>query len=488
MGRKKKNKIKIYGSFVIVVLLLLLSVGGAAQAVVNRASANEGNNIGIGESIFDEIKTDDAKFGSMTCTFYDYYSDSQITEGPNPGEITDGVLNMNNTFSAFNYIMLTDKKYGIPGQSVTKYPLYLGVFHYSYYNGNFIDMMFNGDYFNSHYNKNKIKVGDLNFWLGANIPQVEGDYAATQGLVHNRLDNKGNIIQQSSQTKKTGILPFFDDNYIVNTKHKDSQLSLGEVRKNVEFPVVVSKENGVKYYSFDSSEDTVRFESKTKLKYLGKNKEQVRDDGWRVGFFPYSGPKDSRAPSLNYGFGMKTEIPFAITEDGKLGNEDIIFEFSGDDDLWIFIDGILALDIGGTHGPVNGSINFAKRCSTVSAVKNNAIAFSLPNLATVYKGVYTDEDLRKFGIKGNISPREGVLNDVETAFDKNLVDSLKKTNEKHIMTIFFLERGKGCSNFKIKYNLPDEDIIEDEEPTLPPEEPTATPSFGGVKILNGDDL
>ena len=95
-------------------------------------------------------------------------------------------------------------------------------------------------------------------------------------------------------------------------------------------------------------------------------------------FFPFNeGTAEASGKNYNYGFGTKLEIKFRLTKDGTVLGENnqsvpIIFEFAGDDDVWVFIDGKLALDIGGDHGRVVGKLNFAERKATVSAVKTSA--------------------------------------------------------------------------------------------------------------------
>ena len=113
-------------------------------------------------------------------------------------------------------------------------------------------------------------------------------------------------------------------------------------------------------------------------------------DGVKPGFFPYNTASDSDSTSLNYGFGLKIEIPFNMTSDGKINGQDIVFNFSGDDDVWVFIDDELVLDIGGAHGEVTGNINFSEQYATVSGVKDNSAAFESRNYWYV-----TDKNIKR---------------------------------------------------------------------------------------------
>jgi fibro-slime domain-containing protein len=191
------------------------------------------------------------------------------------------------------------------------------------------------------------------------------------------------------------------------------------------------------YYQFYSNEDTIRINSSGKVDYLGhKNTaEQVKDAHGDAGFFPYNSPSESGSNSLNYGHGVKIEIPFLMTPDGKLNGKDIIFEFSGDDDVWVFIDGNLALDIGGSHGEIKGSINFADLSSTVDKVKDNTYAFKTHSTTS-------------------ISP-SNIFNKYKTLFSTQLKQSLSDTTKIHTLTFFYMERGMDVSNLKLNFNLPE---------------------------------
>ena len=145
---------------------------------------------------------------------------------------------------------------------------------------------------------------------------------------------------------------------------------------------------------------------------------------------------------MKYGFGMVTNVSFQMTDNGMdaKGN-DITFEFAGDDDVWVYIDGVLALDIGGTHDAINGTINFATGAVTLSSsygkVGDQAI----------------DEDLSECNSAG------------ETLSQTNLYDALGTTltgfaaSGNHTLTIYYMDRGQGRTNCLIKFNLPQRDSV-----------------------------
>ena len=145
---------------------------------------------------------------------------------------------------------------------------------------------------------------------------------------------------------------------------------------------------------------------------------------------------------MKYGFGMVTNVSFQMTDNGKdaKGN-DITFEFAGDDDVWVYIDGVLALDIGGTHDAINGTINFATGAVTLSSSYGKVGDQAL------------DEDLSECNSAG------------ETLSQTNLYEALGTTltgfaaSGNHTLTIYYMDRGQGRTNCLIKFNLPQRDSV-----------------------------
>ena len=152
-----------------------------------------------------------------------------------------------------------------------------------------------------------------------------------------------------------------------------------------------------------------------------------------------------------FSYGMVTEVPFQMTDDGKDANgEDITFEFCGDDDVWVYIDDILVLDIGGTHDAISGTINFAD-----GTVKLDALNYEYIGDKAEHEGLGTSSQ----------SLSTCSIHTDATLSQTNLYDALGTTltgfaaDGQHTLKIYYMERGKGKCNCLIKFNLPQKDSV-----------------------------
>ena len=213
-----------------------------------------------------------------------------------------------------------------------------------------------------------------NFWESANAaPLNNNGNVAIQGLVDRKLSN-GNLTQGNGSVQ----MPLFSDSFI----NANSTLMQKYPTSNG-FPFnIIKNADGTKTYKFDSAYDAPRYYRNGAF-YIGTLSQNGvanwRSDGNGVtaggyGFFPFNSSSitdtEVGRQQVNYGFGMKVNIPFNLSENGtildKNNNEvDVVFEFSGDDDVWVFVDGILMLDLGGDHAKVQGSINFNRNKQSV---------------------------------------------------------------------------------------------------------------------------
>ena len=156
---------------------------------------------------------------------------------------------------------------------------------------------------------------------------------------------------------------------------------------------------------------------------------------------------DTAEGNIDYHFGMRADIPFSMTPNGCIKSNDdnsehITFTFQGDDDVWIFIDGHLVIDLGGIHNRLGATIDFA----------DNTITYFQPesNPSTPEFGAYNVENFELVQKLYNDADGEGALGQTRANFS-TVVD--------HEMSIFYLERGKGTSNCQIEFNLPMLDTV-----------------------------
>ena len=251
---------------------------------------------------------------------------------------------------------------------------------------------------------------------------------AYTGLVEQELDANGNIqfLKPEITTKPPfgqSVTKIYDRD---PTKIFDEESLTGKtgVYTNVGIPF---KSLGNGMYEFKSSEMEVNFangvpQSDSNLIIQEQKNTYNGTGGTFQGFFPFN---YNDGESAVYHFGMHAEIPFYMTGDGKANigkNEDIIFEFSGDDDIWIFMDGQLVIDLGGIHNEISADINFAT------------------GEINVYKG--------KKGESGV------TIKSTEYLTDKVGKDWNSDIDKQHKLDIFYLERGAGSSNCTMSFNLP----------------------------------
>lgn len=223
------------------------------------------------------------------------------------------------------------------------------------------------------------------------------------------------------------------------------------VYTKVGLPFVYNK--STHYYTFDASQDSARFAEApaSGINLTWNNKPQYNKNNNKanthLGFYPFnSGVTETNGNlelvgNADYHFGMAASIDFNMTTDGKLNDKDIKFSFAGDDDVWVFIDGKLVLDLGGIHDSVSAEINFAANTYSIT-----------PTDPKTTKGGFT-VDGSKADLSGNLFNADEVTGKLNTT----LQTFAATTN--HTLTIYYLERGQGASNCKIEFNLPQKDYI-----------------------------
>lgn len=279
-----------------------------------------------------------------------------------------------------------------------------------------------------------------NRWSG-NISGYTGGNYIYSGLVEKSLDNSNNIV-----FTKTDPGLFRSD---------DTTNSYGKtIYTNVGLPF--QYDESTNYYTFDSSAMSARFKGDA-----GSNKDltydttpqtitdlnvQGKKEGDRTSWLPFN--KDALVTTSNatYHFGMQAVIPFSMTANGKMNaadenSADIKFDFSGDDDVWVFVDGKLVLDIGGIHNELAGTMNFAEN------------SWSVTRDTERNKYEVDAADINNGTMKGKLFNENG---------EKGVLGTNRETfaaTTSHTLTVFYLERGAGASNCKISFNLPMEDSV-----------------------------
>lgn len=297
-------------------------------------------------------------------------------------------------------------------------------------------------------------AGNKNFRIQDNLAMrcdnKNAYYASVQGLAGSKLsttqNNKnGYAYLQTSDNAK--VMPLFDYASLEKNPGVASQ-----VFEKLKFPFNESNYNGVTTYSYDSYTDKNREVSKGKSKNdfevtSYKTATVGTDNG--VGFFPFDKYTDTSKTNTNkYGFGTEFDIDFYMSETGRLettdgDGKDITFNFSGDDDVWVYVDGVLVLDLGGAHKASSGLINF----STMEVIYKAAVDSS-DNINSRSANPKTSDG---YAVDGDYVTTV----DLAKLFAANGVEfNNTSSSKKHTLQMFYMERGSVDSNCSISFNLP----------------------------------
>lgn len=290
-------------------------------------------------------------------------------------------------------------------------------------------------------------AGNQNFRIQDNLAMRHDDnhayYASVQGLAGNTLSSTSkneNGCGYLLTADGSGNMPLFDYD-----KLKSNSNVASSVYEGLNFPFNESTFNGITTYSYDSFTDKNRvIDGDFKVdKY--SNATVGNDKG--VGFFPFD--KTTATKNANkYGYGTEFDIDFYMSETGKLTaadgtQKDITFNFSGDDDVWVYVDGVLVLDLGGAHKVSSGSINF----SDMQVIYKAAVDSS-DNINNRTADPKTDD-------KYATDEKYVTTVDLAKIFKANGAEfNNKNSSKKHTLQMFYMERGSFDSNCSISFNLP----------------------------------
>ena len=440
--------------------------------------------------------TEEANTKYVTSTLYDYYTDYELN-GMNRDKYGEykGASHRNwVTFREFDQA-LSDYYQDADAQ----YPLYTG--HFQPAEGtNFSDIASTLNLFGYNNVKRFMAINNSQYNEDQSNGKEHYDYAY-QGLVANTTNADGAPLL--NKTKSATVEPHFNKDFLLGENSKNAKL--GEVYENVKFPFT-KKENlfnddtGVDYWYFDSKDTTLYLKQdsgqNSDSKYFLQKSTDNRDRSLNVdalsnpsskiryGYFPFNETATSGvASTYNYGFGTKLQMDFTLTDDGKVetknadgtkGRTSIKFFFSGDDDVWVFIDGQLALDVGGAHGKVSGLLEFGE--TTENGKEKNSVTAYVSKVKT---GGTSKSDQNGNSVKSvryNGEPISFSAQGTTLTFDKG---------KKHTLTMYYMERGMWESNMAVAFNFPDNNELQvQKEVDLNKVDPDFKKCFEDQKIFN----
>lgn len=283
---------------------------------------------------------------------------------------------------------------------------------------------------------------------------VPNNSNATSSTVYGSVAGLADVLLNSNKklSKNNVTMPYFDEDWLVDNGY-------GTVVHS-DFPMRKTTKNGQDYYEFNSNngEDNVYFDNYDKagsggltMNYGTGDNYKIYDslsgfstEGNGVGFFPFDRQSDHQKNGYDYGFGMRLDLDFTLGANGKTNGQDTVFNFSGDDDLWVYLDGVLVLDMGGDHKKSNGCINF----STLKSYVNN-IDTTYQGSDLVYKSGSATVDGTTYGYSADFPTlfSDDTTRSGSSKFNNNNV------NAHHTLTVFYMERGMIESNLKVGFNF-----------------------------------
>lgn len=438
--------------------------------------------------------TQEAGTKYITSTLYDYYTDYELN-GNNRNTYSSIETGTHRSYVPFRQFdrALSNYYRSYTGATKIQNPIYTGHFQPNYSN-------WGTPFSNIAANLNLYGWGeitatdnkDYKHFMAVNNSTIDTEngsekyYAAFQGLVGNQMKDGMPVMAGTDLAE-----PHFNEAFLIGTNAEKAVL--GKVYKDVSFPFtqkpVFKKNDGdpeskAQYWYFDSNERSLYLKqdtgntSKYYLEatetdkdssgnpiYTDKKSENVNSTSTgqgTYGFFPFNqNTTAATANKYNYGFGAKLQFDFTLTDDGKVqvGNDPtdkvpIKFFFSGDDDVWVYIDNQLVLDVGGAHGKASGLLEFDE---TENKDGNTVIPYVSSNKAggEVYtepasKIVYFNGSKVTFDKKGKIVDKDG-----------NPFTLAKGTT--HTLTMFYMERGMWESNMAVAFNFPDHNELQVEK-------------------------
>lgn len=409
----------------------------------------------------------------VTSTLYDYYTDYELN-GNNRGSYDRN----SSTVSHRNWVPFRQFDQALSDyykDAKAEYPIYTG--HFQPGGGtNFSDIAGTLNLFGYDKFKRFMAINNSQYNEDPQNNDNNHTYYAYQGLVADTTST-GKATGEPLLKGTGAVEPHFNKEFLLGKNSKNAKL--GEVYDNVAFPFtkkqIFDEDQGVDYWCFDSKDTTL---------YLKQNSEQNSDSKYFLqsakdressrnvsassnskdlyGYFPFNETaKPGVFSTYNYGFGTKLQMDFTLTDDGKVETEkadgtkektSIKFFFSGDDDVWVFIDGKLALDVGGAHGKVSGLLEFGE----TKDGKNSVTAY----VSKVKKGgTAKDNDIDEKTVNSAVKTVKYNGNDIYFYAKNTNLEPLDK-GKKHTLTMYYMERGMWESNMAVAFNFPDNNELQ----------------------------
>ena len=441
--------------------------------------------------------TEEANTKYVTSTLYDYYTDYELN-GKNRGSYDQS----SPTVSHRNWVPFRQFDQALSDyykDAKAEYPIYTG--HFQPGGGtNFSDIATTLNLFGYDKFKRFMAINNSQYNEDPQNNDNNHTYYAYQGLVKDTTST-GKATGEPLLKGTGAVEPHFNKEFLLGKNSKNAKL--GEVYDNVAFPFtkkqIFGEDQGVDYWCFDSKDTTL---------YLKQNSEQNSDSKYFLqsqsannressknvsassnpkdlyGYFPFNETaKPGVFSTYNYGFGTKLQMDFTLTDDGKVetkkadgtkGRTSIKFFFSGDDDVWVFIDGQLALDVGGAHGKVSGLLEFGETTEN-GKEKNSVTAY----VSKVKKGGTSNSD------QDGSSVKDVTYNGEKISFSAQGTTLTFDKGQKHTLTMYYMERGMWESNMAVAFNFPDNNELQvQKEVDLNKVDPDFKKCFEDQKIFN----
>ena len=439
---------------------------------VRDAEARKGTTVVDIDNTTSFVRNSATKY--VNSTLYDYYTDWELN-GNNRDDYDKNFDKSHRSWVPFRQFDLAlSDYYKTSGESsnvpdAVTYPIYTGHFQpseYHYYD--FLDLhnQLQMNLFGFDEGRKFMVDNNSSLCMDTNDNSTDHYSCTVQGIVADKATNTSKdglpVMRGTETSAKPLVEPHFNTEFLLGTNSKHTKL--GEVYENVAFPFTQNDvfSEGIKYWSFDAAETTLYlkqdkdddsyFLQSSKNEKASKNRGSDSGEKNETGFFPFNETvKDgASANNYNYGFGARLQVDFTLTDDGMVvgtdGKKPIKFFFSGDDDVWVFIDGKLALDVGGAHEKASGLLVF-------NADKSSE--YATPYVSNVKAGGTSKGDVRtgsEFHV--NYKPSENA-NAIPIDFNYEGAKIDLEKGKTHTLTMYYMERGMWESNMAVAFNFPD---------------------------------